>query len=111
MKKMAQFVAFFLTDKQIMALADRHDRRYAHKNAPYYVNMYSIYSRRKETAKAAWVKETERMVFEGIDVPVMGSADEYLTHMYGDYMTYPLPWERTHRHAARFNTADMEDCQ
>lgn len=111
MKKIAQFVAFLLSDKQIMALADRHDRRYAHKNAPYYVNMYSIYSRRKETAKAAWVKETQRMTFAGIDVPVMGCTDEYLTHMYGDYMTYPLPWKRTHRHAARFNTADMEDCQ
>ena len=94
MKKIAQFVAFFLSDKQIMALADRHDRRYAHKNAPYYVNMYSIYSRRKETAKAAWVKETQRMTFAGIDVPVMGCTDEYLTHMYGDYMTPPREEDR-----------------
>ena len=50
------------------------------------------------------------MNFAGIEVPVMGCTDEYLTHMYGDYMTQPLPWNRTHRHAARFNIADMEDC-
>lgn len=110
MKKVAKLVAFFLTDKQIMRLADRHDRRYAHKNAPYYVNMYSIYSRQKETAKAAWVQNPVRMTFAGIEVPVMGCTDEYLTHMYGDYMTLPFPWNRTHRHDARFNTADMEDC-
>jgi len=110
MKKAAKLVAFFLSDEQIMRLADRHDRRYAHKNAPYYVNMYSIYSRRTETAPARWVTHPERLTFAGIDVPVMGCTDRYLTHMYGDYMTHPLPWKRTHRHAARFNTADMEDC-
>ena len=107
MKKVAKFAAFFLTDKQILSLANRHDRRYAHKNAPNYVNMYSIYSRHVETAKAAWVLNPERMTFAGIDVPVMGCTDDYLTHMYGDYRTVPFPWERTHRHAARFNTEDF----
>ena len=110
MKRIAKFVAFFLTDKQVLRLADRHDRRYAHKNAPYYVNMYSIYSRRKETAKAAWVNNPVRRSFAGIEVPVMGDTDAYLTHMYCDYMTQPFPWNRTHRHAARFTIADMEDC-
>ena len=111
MKGWAKMIAAFLSDKQIMRMADRHDRRYAHKNAPYYVNMYSIYSRPIETAKAEWVLRPVRMTFAGIEVPVMGCTDAYLTHMYGDYMTHPLPWKRTHRHAARFNTADMEDCQ
>ncbi len=109
MKKVAKLLALFLTDKQVMRLADRHDRRYAYKNAPYYVNMYSIYSRRTETAKAAWVQNPVRMTFAGIDVPVMGDTDAYLTHMYGDYMTQPFPWNRTHRHAARFDNPDMED--
>ena len=109
MKRIAKLIAAFLSDKQIMRLADRHDRRYVGKNAPYYVNMYSIYSRRTETAKAEWVHHPVRMPFAGIDVPVMGDTYAYLTHMYGDYMTHPLPWNRTHRHAARFNTADMED--
>ena len=111
MKSVSRFIAAFLSDESIMRRADRHDRRYAHKNAPYYVNVYSIYSRRTETAKAEWVHNPVRMPFAGIEVPVMGCTDAYLTHMYGDYMTLPFPWKRTHRHAARFNTADMEDCQ
>lgn len=109
MKGISRFIGLFLSDECIMRMADRHDCRYAHKNAPYYVNMYSIYSRRTETAKAAWVQNPVRMTFAGIDVPVMGCTDDYLTHMYGNYMTMPFPWNRTHRHAARFNTADMED--
>ena len=109
MKGIAKCIAFFLSDEQIMRFADAHDRRYAHKNAPTYVNMYSIYSRRIETVPTQWVKKTVRMDFAGINVPVMGCTDEYLTHMYGDYMTQPFPWKRTHRHAARFNIADMED--
>ena len=109
MKGIAKCIAFFLSDEQIMRFADRHDRHYAHKNAPNYVNMYSIYSRRIETASTKWVKKPVRMDFEGINVPVMGCTDDYLTHMYGDYMTQPFPWKRTHRHAARFNIADMED--
>ena len=110
MKGVAQFIAFFLSDEQIMRFADRHDRHYMHKHTPNYVNMYSIYSRRIETARTEWVKKPVRMNFAGIEVPVMGCTDEYLTHMYGDYMTQPFPWNRTHRHAARFNIADMEDC-
>lgn len=110
MKRLARFLAFFFSDEDVMRLADRHDRRHMHKNAPYYVNMYSIYSRRKETVPAHWVKKPVRMEFAGIEVPVMGCTEQYLTHMYGDYMTQPLPWNRTHRHAARFNIADMEDC-
>lgn len=109
MKGVSRFLAFFLSDEFIMRMADRHDRRYAHKNAPNYVNMYSIYSRQKETAKAAWVQNPVRMTFAGIDVPVMGCTDDYLTHMYGDYRTLPFPWDRTHRHDARFDTADRED--
>lgn len=110
MKNLARFLAFFFTDEQIMRRADRHDRRYMHKNAPCYINMYSIYSRQKETVPTRWVKMPERMDFAGINVPVMGCTDDYLTHMYGDYMTQPFPWDRTHRHATHFNIADMEDC-
>lgn len=108
MRKLAKIAAFFLTDKQVMWLADHHDRHYV-KKAKYYINMYSIYSRTKETAPADWVKNTRRMNFAGVEVPVMGCTEEYLTHMYGDYMTLPFPWNRTHRHKARFNPATMED--
>ncbi len=110
MKGIARLLAFFLSDETILRCADRHDRRYAHKNAPTYINMYSIYSRRIETSRAEWVKKPVRMNFAGIEVPVMGGTNEYLAHMYGDYMVQPFPWDRTHRHAARFNIADMEDC-
>ena len=110
MRSISRFIGFFLSDQTVMRRADRHDRRYMHKHAPCYVNMYSIYSRRIETARTEWVKKPVRMNFAGIEVPVMGCTDEYLTHMYGDYMTLPTPWNRTHRHAARFNIADMEDC-
>ena len=110
MKGLARLIALFFSDKQIMQLADRHDRRYVNTDAPCYVNMYSIYSRRVETVPAHWVLNPQRMSFAGIDVPVMGCPDDYLTHMYGDYRIPPFPWDRAHRHVARFNITDTEDC-
>ena len=42
--------------------------------------------------------------FEGVEVPVIGCTDEYLTHLYGDYMKKPVPWKRASKHFSRFSS-------
>lgn len=98
-------MAFLLSDRAVMALARWNERRYAGKQTPAYINLYSIYRRPKETIQRHWLDTETRAVFNGLDVPVVGCTEEYLTHLYGDYQALPAPWKRASRHSERF-TAD-----
>ena len=96
-------LSVFMSDRQVMKLAHWNENRFAHRGAPLYLNLYSIYTRSKETVQARWLDQTTIMRFADADVPVIGCTDEYLRHMYGNYMEPPLPWRRaTTRHDVTF---------
>ena len=99
--KLAKICSIFLTDKAAMALARWNERKDLGK-APSYINLYSVYSRKKETIPNVWLDTPARENFAGIDVPVVGCTHDYLTHLYGDYMKFPAPWKRASRHFERF---------
>lgn len=100
--KLVNVLDLFLTDKMVMALARHNERKYAHRRTPAYINLYSIYRRPKETIQRAWLDEEATALFQGLEVPVVGCTEEYLTHLYGDYMAQPAPWNRASRHYERF---------
>lgn len=97
-----RFLCLFLTDKKIMKLSKHNERRFVKDNAPAYINLYSVYSMRKETIDRNWLDESVTMNFEGIEVPVVGHTHEYLSQLYGDYMKLPPPWNRGSRHTELF---------
>ena len=99
--KLAKVCSLFLTDKAAMTLARWNERKDLGK-APSYINLYSVYSRQKETIPNAWLDTPARENFEGLNVPVVGCTHDYLTHLYGDYMKFPAPWKRASRHFERF---------
>ena len=99
--KLGKVCSLFLTDRAAMALARWNERKDLGK-APSYINLYSVYSRKKETIPKAWLDTPATAEFEGIEVPVVGCTHDYLTHLYGDYMTLPAPWKRASRHFERF---------
>lgn len=101
-QRTVKILSLFLSDKQVMKLARRNERRYAHKNTPSYINLYSIYTRQKETFQREWIEEEATALFNGLEVPVVAHTKLYLTHLYGNYMGFPLPWKRVSRHVARF---------
>mgnify|MGYP003293430320 CR=1 FL=1 len=103
-RKVGQFLSIFLRDKQAFGLARWNERRFAGKDAPAYINLYSIYSRHKETIPTSWLDTPTTEHFAGIDVPVVGCTDAYLTHLYGNYLKLPAPWKRASRHVERFGT-------
>ena len=107
-RKPVKILDRFLTDKMVMALARRNERKYAHKQPPAYINLYSIYRRHKETIQRTWLDTEATANFQGLEVPVVGCTEEYLTHMYGNYMAQPAPWNRASRHFARFYPTDSE---
>ncbi len=95
-------MCFFLNDKMIMKLARYNERKYVKKQTPAYINLYSIYRREKETIKREWLDTPATQSFDGLEVPVVGCSEEYLEHLYGDYMSKPAPWKRASRHVERF---------
>ena len=99
--KLAKICSLFLTDKAAMALARWNERKDLGK-APSYINLYSVYSRSKETIPNSWLDTPARENFEGLNVPVVGCTNDYLTHLYGDYMKFPASWKRASRHFERF---------
>ena len=101
-KKLVKLVNPFLSDKLVMAICRFNERKYAGRNTPAYINLYSIYRRRKETILREWLDTETRMEFDGLEVPVVGCTHDYLTHLYGDYMDKPAPWKRASRHVERF---------
>lgn len=48
--------------------------------------------------KRAWFNEVKIEKFEGLDVPVPGEIDQYLTYQYGDYMELPPLNQRRPHH-------------
>lgn len=101
-KKLVKLVDPFLSDSFVMKLARWNERRYLRRNTPAYINIYSIYRRKKELILREWLDTEETLSFDGLQVPVVGCTDAYLTHLYGDYMAKPAPWKRASRHVERF---------
>lgn len=101
-RKIVNTLSFFLTDKTVLAFAKHNERRYVEKQPPAYINLYSIYSRSKETIPRSWLDEKATAKFIDLEVPIVGCTDLYLTHLYGDYMIAPPPWKRTSYHVDRF---------
>lgn len=105
--RLAKFCSLFLTDPMTMRLARWNERKDLNK-APAYINLYSVYSRQKETIPLTWLDTPATEQFEGLSAPIVGCTHEYLTHLYGDYMARPAPWKRASRHFERFHTADPQ---
>ena len=104
-KKLVKLASLFVTDRMVLRLARKNERTFAGRQTKAYINLYSIYKRKKETIRREWLDTEARANFAGLDVPIVGCTDDYLTHLYGDYMRFPAPWKRASRHVERFNTA------
>jgi len=100
--KIVKPICFLLNDKQIMKLARYNERKDRKKKTTAYINLYSIYSREKETIRREWLDTPATKSFDGLEVPVVGCTEQYLEHLYGNYMMKPAPWKRASRHVERF---------
>jgi lipopolysaccharide cholinephosphotransferase len=97
--KMAEFVCLFLSRKNIIRLARWNETRFEKRKTNCYINLYSIYSMEKEIIKSEWVEELAPVEFEGREYMAFKNTHDYLTHLYGDYMTLPPEEERKPSHS------------
>ena len=87
-------IAAILPKKSVLNILRKNEVKYENKDVCWYCNIYSKYSQEKESIKAEWVKETIRVPFEDIELPIIKEYHAYLTHLYGDYMTPPAEEDR-----------------
>lgn len=105
--KIVNFMAAFMSDRFVMWTARLNEKLLAARKPPAYINLYSIYPRRKEVILSEWLDTPATAEFEGITVSVVGCTHDYLTHLYRDYMSFPPPWKRASRHVARFDMPEL----
>ncbi|WP_416995952.1 LicD family protein [Alistipes putredinis] len=55
-----------------------------------------FYGLDKETIQRTWIEKIEVYRFEDREFPGPANYDDYLKHMYGDYMSFPSESERNH---------------
>lgn len=106
--KLTNLLSLFMTDRMALWFARLNERKYGNRKTPAYINLYSIYKRPKETILRSWLDTEATGDFDGITVPIVGCTEEYLTHLYGDYMSFPPPWKRASRHQERFLFSDAD---
>lgn len=80
-------------------------RKYSFEDSDYCLFYDTTYGLRNIIQKK-WIEETVFVPFENIQVRVPKYYHEYLTHIYGDYMTPPPLNKRDNRHVFPF--FDME---
>ena len=82
----SSFLAIFFTRESALKIIRWNEMRYEHKNTEYFINLYSKYSMAKESIRAEWIDKIKYVPFEGKMYPIFHDYDEYLTHLYGNYM-------------------------
>lgn len=100
--RLSGLVAKLITRKNVLRLSEWNCKLYAHKKTKRYVNLYSIYTRKKETIPAEWVDDLAYISFEGKQFSTLSHVDEYLVHMYGDWMNPPPVEKRRPAHQELF---------
>lgn len=88
-----------------IGMIERTIRKYHYEDSKY-VLFYNAVSGLKSMVPKEWVNETILAPFENIKVPIPKHYHEYLTQIYGDYMTPPPVEKRDDRHV--FAYLDLE---
>lgn len=97
------FRSFF--QKVSLNTVDKKLRKYPYEESEYCMFYVDVYGMRNAIPKK-WVEETIFVPFENIQVRIPKYYDEYLTHIYGDYMTPPPVEKRYDRHDYLFVDLD-----
>lgn len=70
------------------------------------LNYDTQYAMEKELFKSEWFEKQIRVPFEDTEICLMGGYNEYLTQMFGDYMSLPPVEERVSHHYHYFLDLD-----
>ena len=98
----SRILALLLSKKMVLHISDLNCRAFLKRKTKYYINMFSIYSMNKELIPTKCVENPQQIEFDGETFTTLGYLDEYLTNLYGDYMTPVPPKDRVSTHVETF---------
>ena len=88
----------FVSVNKIVQLSRNNEVRFKNSPSRDYINLYSIYTMEKETIKGEWVEMYSLVEFEGKKYRTVKDTDDYLSHLYGDYMRIPDDADKKCKH-------------
>ena len=99
----ANIISKFFSEKFLLNRLTRVVTRYESlENPQYYLNVFSIYSLKRERIRADWLKEPSMVEFGGRIYPTVSNCDAYLRNLYGDYMKLPPEEQRKPSHPEKY---------
>ena len=75
-------------------------RKFENVDTDFYINICDRYPIEKALIKKEWLQKLQNIRFEDDDFPVFEDVEDYLTHLYGDYMKLPPEEERRPPHGS-----------
>lgn len=96
--KFAKIISIPFSIRFLKYMKQKIIARYQNENSRFVVTSDGTYGLKKETLKSVWVLNLENYKFEDREYPGIYNYDEYLSHMYGDYMKIP-PKDKQNHHA------------
>jgi len=92
-----KFFSIFFNKKRVYKKVRNLTQKYNNKKTNSYASFAGVYLG-KEIFPKDYFKETIELYFENKKYPAPSKYDEYLTYVYGDYMTIPDPEDRVGHH-------------
>lgn len=84
--------------KELKEKYEAISKRYNKKQTEYVVAVGGSYGYKKEVIRFTWISQIEELEFEGHLFKAPKGYKDYLTNLYGDYMTPPSIDKRSNRH-------------
>jgi len=96
--KTAFILGKFIPDALLKSVLYKQMTKYNGSEASWVVNFGGSYGYWKESIKKEWLENLVNLKFEEFELPGPKDYNDYLSYLYGDYMTPPPKSERENRH-------------
>ena len=104
----AEILSKFISEDTLAKRLNKIVTRYESIEQPiYYLNIFSIYSLRKERINSKWITPGDHAEFGGNKYPVFSDCDSYLKNLYGNYMALPPIEKRVPGHPEKYKDYQM----
>lgn len=103
-----EYLARTSIDKEMKALDELDEKIYEIKDGKYRIYYRSMDRFERSLFKSEWFSDIIRVPFEDFEISVPSGYHDYLTTVYGDYMTPPPPCKQVSHHSHYY--LNLKEC-
>lgn len=100
--KIKGWIKYILLNRYYANIFWKHEEQLKASKGDFLLNYYTQYKMEKELFKKEWFKDQIRVPFEDTEINLMSGYKEFLTQMFGDYMTPPPVEQQVSHHTHYF---------